>query len=52
MHEEESVALGPRLDSMAVGPGTGCLASLGLSLLFCQMGRLWLRWGWHVVGAY
>lgn len=44
--------LGSSLDSMAVGPATCYLASLGLSLLFCQMGRLWLESGWHIVGAH
>lgn len=44
--------LGSSLDSMAVGPGICCLASPDLSLFFCQMGRLWLGRGWHIVGAH
>ena len=40
---------------MAVGPCTGCLASLGLHLLSHKMQELWsdkLASGWHMVGAH
>lgn len=43
---------GSSLDSVAVGPGPGCLPSLGHCLLFRQMETLWLGSGWHGVDAH